>query len=255
MIKGRDLILSDSQTGSGHFACAKSCTIATKSDFIEVCDPTQGAWKKYIPTILSWSASTAHVLASFSDYRYFRQMQENKQAITVRFYDPQMQIFYKGEAFLETVELSGEVNGLAKMKVSLQPSGPLTQAPNYAWEIDTEYTNRQRGLYWNYNTKKVHIFLIGEEDEEMGVVYQEVTLTALKNRITVRPKRALLARNKAQVESYLINQNQDAFNNAMLAFPEDRDMSVVVGPGQYTVVVNYDDQDSAGVDFWVMSSF
>lgn len=255
MRQGKDLILSDSQTGSGHFACATSCTVSVKSDYIEVAHPTEGGWKRYKPTILSWSASTGHLLASYSNYKYFRSMMESKQAVTVRFYDVELQIFYKGQAYIETLELTGDVRGFAKMKVSLQPSGPLEAAPDYAWEIDTECSNTQRGLYWNYNTKRVHIFTIGEDDEESGVVYQPLTLTAIKNRIKVRPKRALLRCTQGQLEGWLTNQNQDAFNNAMLVFPEDTDASVVVGPGEYVVVVNYDDQDGAGVDFWVMSSF
>lgn len=254
MRQGKDLILSDSQTGSGHFACATSCTVSVKSDYIEVAHPTEGGWKRYKPTILSWSASTGHLLASYSNYKYFRSMMESKHAVTVRFYDVELQIFYKGQAYIETLDLTGDVNGLAKMKVSLQPSGPLEEAPTTDYTIDTEYSNQTRGLYWNNSTKRANIFVIGEEDEENGVVYQPLTLTAMRNRITVRPKRALLNRNQAQVENYLTNQNNDAFNSAMLVFPYSESESIVVGPGSYTVVVNYDDQDG-GPDFMIMSSF
>lgn len=254
MRQGKDLILSDSQTGSGHFACATSCTVSVKSDYIEVAHPTEGGWKRYKPTILSWSASTGHLLASYSNYKYFRSMMENKEAVTVRFYDVELQIFYKGQAYIETLELTGDVRGFAKMKVSLQPSGPLEEAPTTDYTIDTEYSNQTRGLYWNNSTKRANIFVIGEEDEENGVVYQPLTLTAMRNRITVRPKRALLNRNQAQVENYLTNQNNDAFNSAMLVFPYSESESIVVGPGSYTVVVNYDDQDG-GPDFMIMSSF
>ena len=254
MRQGKDLILSDSQTGSGHFACATSCTVSVKSDYIEVAHPTEGGWKRYKPTILSWSASTGHLLASYSNYKYFRSMMESKQAVTVRFYDVELQIFYKGQAYIETLELTGDVRGFAKMKVSLQPSGPLEAAEETDYRIDTECSNIHRGLYWNNNTKRANIFIIDEDDEEDGVVYQPLTLTAMRNRITVRPKRALLNRNQAQVESYLTNQNNDAFNSAMLAFPYSENESVVVGPGSYTVVVNYDDQDG-NPDFMIMSSF
>ena len=255
MIHGKDLILSDSQTGSGHFACATSCTVSTKSDFIEVAHPTEGGWKRYKPTILSWSASTGHLLASYANYKYFRNMQESKQAVTIRFYDAELQIFYKGEAFIDTLELTGDVRGFAKMKVSLQPSGPLTAATETAMNIGTQYYNGERGISWNYNTKKVNIFQIDETDEDIGVVYQPINLTAIKNRITVRLKRALLKCTTQQLSSWLTNMNQDAFNNAMLVFPEKGDTSVVVGPGNYVVVANNEDQDGVGVDFWVMSSF
>lgn len=257
MIHGKDLILSDSQTGSGHFACATSCTVSTKSDFIEVAHPTEGGWKRYKPTILSWSASTGHLLASYANYKYFRNMQESKQAVTIRFYDAELQIFYKGEAFIDTLELTGDVRGFAKMKVSLLPSGQLTAATENAWRIENENLNSTRRLSWDYNTKMVTIFEIadGYEDMYKGVVFLPLLLKAEKNRITVRPKRALLQCTLQQFNDWMTFKNNYAFNNSMLVFPEDENASVVVGSGQYVVVVNIEDQDSLGTDFWVMSSF
>ena len=259
MIHGKDLILSDSQTGSGHFACATSCTVSTKSDFIEVAHPTEGCWKRYKPTILSWSASTGHLLASYANYKYFRGMQESKQAVTIRFYDAELQIFYKGQAFIETLELTGDVRGFAKMKVSLQPSGPLTAATETAFEITNENYNPERMLSWNYYTNTVLILKISPTGRDRGVVYKPIILPDLdtnKYRITVRPKRALLQCTQAKFEDWLTNMKQIDFNNAMLVFPpEDKNTSVVVDPGAYVVAVNYDDQDSTGTDFVVMSSF
>lgn len=257
MIHGKDLILSDSQTGSGHFACATSCTVSTKSDFIEVAHPTEGGWKRYKPTILSWSASTGHLLASYANYKYFRNMQESKQAVTIRFYDAELQIFYKGEAFIETLELTGDVRGFAKMKVSLQPSGPLTAATETEVDITVEdYQNTKRWLDWDYNTKTMIISEVNDANSNNGVLYTFLTPSAIKNRITVRPKRALLQCTKADFEGWLTNFNQNAFNNAMLVFPpKDENASVVVGPGTYVVAVNYDDQDWKGADCRIMSSF
>lgn len=257
MIHGKDLILSESQTGSGHFACATSCTVSTKSDFIEVAHPTEGGWKRYKPTILSWSASTGHLLASYDNYKYFRKMQESKREVTIRFYDAELQIFYKGKAFIDTLELTGDVRGFAKMKVSLQPSGPLTAATETEFEItDENYSNRLRGLSWDYSTKRVNIFQVYAGGDVKGVVYTRLSPKSIKNRITVRPKRALLQCTLEELEEWLTNFNQNAFNNAMLVFPpEDENASVVVGPGTYVVVVNADDKDGEGVDYVVMSSF
>ena len=252
MIHGKDLILSDSQTGSGHFACATSCTVSTKSDFIEVAHPTEGGWKRYKPTILSWSASTGHLLASYANYKYFRNMQESKQAVTIRFYDAELQIFYKGEAFIETLELTGDVRGFAKMKLSLQHSGPLTAATEKEWEITIEHSILTRKLSWNYNMNRVNIY---NTESDTGVVYQTLNLTSLKNRITVRPKRALLQCTTEQVNRWMMLYDNDAFNNAMLVFPKNKNASVVAGQGEYVVVDNIDDQDSIGYDFLTMSSF
>ena len=184
-------------------------------------------------------------------------MQESKQAVTISFYDSELQIFYKGEAFIETLELTGDVRGFAKMKVSLQPSGPLTAATETAYRLDEKYdsTYPQRGLSWFYNTNRVKIIQIDKGDEEKGVVYEQLNLTATKNRITLRPGRALLQCTATQLFTWLRDFNQDAFNNAMVVFTKERgSTSVVVGSGTYVVVVNVHEQDS-GSDFSVMSSF
>ena len=183
-------------------------------------------------------------------------MQLRKNFVAIRFYDAEMQIFYGGNAFIETLELTGDVRGFAKMKVTLQPSGPLTAATETEVEITEDYGNRLRGLSWNYETNKVNIFKIYAGGNVKGVVYTWLSPKAIKNRITVRPKRALLQCTKEDLEEWLTNFNQEAFNNAMLVFPpEDENASVVVGPGTYVVVVNADDQDGEGVDYVVMSSF
>ena len=184
-------------------------------------------------------------------------MQFRKDFVAIRFYDAEMQIFYRGNAFIETLELTGDVRGFAKMKVTLQPSGPLTAATETEVEItDEDYQNTKRWLDWDYNTKTVIISEVNAVNSNNGVLYTFLTPSAIKNRITVRPKRALLQCTKADFEGWLTNFNQNAFNNAMLVFPpKDENASVVVGPGTYVVVVNADDQDGAGVDYVVMSSF
>ena len=184
-------------------------------------------------------------------------MQLRKDFVAIRFYDADMQIFYKGNAFIETLELTGDVRGFAKMKVSLQPSGPLTAATETEVEItNKDYSNISRMLSWDYNRKKVNLVRIGEYNEGKGIVYKQLNPTAIKNRITVRPKRALLNCSIAQLKIMLNSMKQSDFNNAMLVFPpEDENASVVVGPGTYVVVVNVEDQDGDGVDYVVMSSF
>jgi len=251
MIHGRDLILSDSQTGHGHFAAAQTCSVTTKSDFIETCSPTEGAWKCYKPTILSWSASTGHLLASYANYKYFRSMQENKQAVTIRFYDADMQIFYKGQAFIETLDLTGDVNGLAQMKVSLQPSGPLTAAEEHDIEITTAHGDTDHFIYWY----KGRAGISDCEQGENGVLYATFSLTTvMRTRFMIRPSRALLKCTMAELETMLANKDADTFNAKLVLFPQGEMDSIVVGPGTYTVAVNYDDQDGHE-DGVYMSSF
>lgn len=255
MIHGKDLILSDSKTGSGHFACATSCTVSTKSDFIEVAHPTEGGWKRYKPTILSWSASTGHLLASYANYKYFRNMQESKQAVTIRFYDAELQIFYKGEAFIDTLELTGDVRGFAKMKVSLQPSGPLTAATVVDLRaLDTSDLERVYFLYYGGT------WHIGQADSDgvNGMACQEVTLNAIKTRFYARKYRMIVNAEKSAVKDYLnLHSGRDAeqwlLSKQVVSYDGD-DRYALVGPGTYTLLVNYDDQDPFN-DGTYMSSF
>ena len=256
MIHGKDLILSDSQTGSGHFACATSCTVSTKSDFIEVAHPTEGGWKRYKPTILSWSASTGHLRASYANYKYFRNMQESKQAVTIRFYDSELQIFYKGEAFIETLELTGDVRGFAKMKVSLQPSGPLTAAT--VVDLRALDTSEPERVYFLYYGGTWHI---GQADSDgvNGMACQEVTLDAIKTRFYARKYRMIVNAEKSAVKDYLNSHNdseikQWLFSKQVVSYDGD-DRYALVGPGTYTLLVNYDDQLADDEDGTYMSSF
>lgn len=258
MIHGKDLILSDSQTGSGHFACATSCNVSTKSDFIEVAHPTEGGWKRYKPTILSWSASTGHLLASYANYKYFRGMQESKQAVTIRFYDSELQIFYKGEAFIETLELTGDVRGFAKMKVSLQPSGALTAATVVGLRAtDTSDLDRVYFVYYDDDGP----WRIGQADSDgvNGMACQEVTLTAIKNRLYARKYRMIVNAKKSAVKDYMnlhnaIEIKQWLLSKQVVSFNGD-DRYALVGPGTYTILVNYDDQLADDEDGTYMSSF
>lgn len=250
--KGKDLILSDSQTGSGHFACATTCNVTTDCDFIETCPPDDGSWKEYVPTILSWSASAAHLLASYANYKYFRAKQQAKEAITVRFYDAELEIFYRGQAYIKSLDLTGDVKGLAKMSVQLQPSGPLEAASEEDIGITTTHANLDRTIYMYQGTAR--IATADSDHGEYGVVYDTLTLTAMKTRITLRRYRALLNCNMSALETMLTNKDNTTFNQKLLLFPQTGQESIVVGPGTYCVIVNYEDQD-ASVDGTYMSSF
>ena len=255
MRQGKDLILSDSQTGSGHFACAKSCTVSIKSDFIEVAHPTEGGWKRYKPTIKSWSASTGHLLSSYSNYKYFRSMMDSKTAVTIRFYDVEMQIFYKGQAYIETLDLTGDVNGLAQMKVALQPSGPLEAASEEDLEaLDTSDLDR---VYFLYSGGT---WIIGQADTDNvnGMACQEVTLTALRTRFYARKYRMIVNAEKSAVKAYMnlhsaSDIKQWLLSKQVVSYDGD-DRYALVGPGTYTLLVNYDDQDGHE-DGTYMSSF
>ena len=256
MRQGKDLILSDSQTGSGHFACATSCTVSVKSDYIEVAHPTEGGWKRYKPTILSWSASTGHLLASYSNYKYFRSMMESKQAVTVRFYDVELQIFYKGQAYIETLELTGDVRGFAKMKVSLRPSGPLTAAEEHDIdEISAPSTWMQRYLEWNEQTKTVTIADPVEAGEQDTVLFKEIDVsTKMRTRFHIREGRMLVSMNGERTSDVLSNYWNTVLNTNTIIPLYGGSRDVVVGPGKYTVLVNYQTQDGHEEGYY-MSSF
>ena len=183
-------------------------------------------------------------------------MQESKQAVTIRFYDAELQIFYKGEAFIETLELTGDVRGFAKMKVSLQPSGPLTAATVvYLRALDTSGLER---VYFRYYGGTWHIEP-ADSDGVNGMACQEVTLDAIKTRFYARKYRMIVNAEKSAVKDYMnlhnaIEIKQWLLSKQVVSYDGD-DRYALVGPGTYTLLVNYDDQLADDEDGTYMSSF
>lgn len=61
IIKGNDIIV---YSGGDALAASKSCTINLKAETMEVSSPTQGKYREYIPSYMTWSLSTSHLVVT-----------------------------------------------------------------------------------------------------------------------------------------------------------------------------------------------
>jgi hypothetical protein len=122
MIHGRDLILSINGTP---IAASTTCDLSIDTDFIEVCSPTGGAWKEYIPTQHGWDVSAGCLMANMEHFDQLLTMQKNKQRLELSFYDQGLQVFYKGDAYIKKLSTTGTLGNLAKMSVAFQACGEL----------------------------------------------------------------------------------------------------------------------------------
>lgn len=252
MIHGKNLILSDSQTGFGHFAIAKSCDVTTDAYFLEVSSPTQGAWREYIQKQQSWSASTSHLLASFSAYKYFRSCQDNGTKLTIRFFDPEMQIFYRGYAYIKSLKLQGEVSSLAKMSVDLQTTGKLEAAEEHTINANEDY-NEQGKIIFNSNGS---ITIVQNEQGEGGIYGKEIITTAARTRISMIGKGLVVEADYNDLITALTRYNSESINEwAVLINPTEGTKTVIVGPGTYQVIINHDDHAGSSNCGIYMSSF
>jgi hypothetical protein len=137
------------------------------------------------------------------------------------------------------------------MKVSLQPSGPLTAASeeDLACLSNVSYPF---GLSWTGTSAS-------EDGIFQGVVlrdghyikYDEVTLTAIKTRITLRPGRVLFNGDHYEVDR--IKSDTPTFLSKCLLHSYGATKSIVVGPGTYTILAN--DDVASDPDGNYMSSF
>ena len=136
MIHGKDLILSINDTP---VAGATSCDLTIKTDFIAVSSPTEGKWLEYLPTVHEWGISVECLLVNMECFEQLRKAQDEHTKLDVQFYNRQMDVFYKGQAYISQLKTQGAVRGLGSYGVSFQTTGPLLSAERVT--IDTSFFN------------------------------------------------------------------------------------------------------------------
>lgn len=126
MLKGNDLILSLVGT---RLAAAKGCSVDRNVDTIEVCSPTDGAARNFVPTTTSWSISANGLYANASGAERLRQIWRAYQAgvhtpMRVQ-YRTSEGIVEQGLAIMTSLQEQGNVNELVKFSIQLQGTGKL----------------------------------------------------------------------------------------------------------------------------------
>lgn len=205
MIHGKDIIMTvgDSSTT---IAATKSTNLQISTDFIEVCSPTEGAWKEAIPTIHSWAASTEGLVASMSDYHKLQQYQFKKTKLMLCFYDKDLTVFYKGYGYIKSLDLKFVNRSLATMSASFQPSGALEAAEETVVDMSKSGRIVENRVISNNGTSISA--LVGR-----NLVLNEIVMSAY-TRISLPTGAVLVKGDATTVAGYITNLETDRFKMA-----------------------------------------
>ena len=239
MIHGKDLILTINSpyAQTTALAAAKTCDVDLKTDFIEVASPTEGGWKNYIPTINSWGLSAGLLLAKTETYNMLFGYQTNHTMLTVRFYDPEMGMYYKGNTYIKGLKMTGNVGNLVSISLSFQPTGPLTPATVMDFTCGGEgKTINDFKIDWSGANPAI----VDEDRVPVNSIdWYEIDVTGkAKTRISV-DKYIIVIKDTVENVTTLIEEkdNTTLLSKAVL-ITKNETGHVVVGPGTYTVITN-----------------
>lgn len=213
MIHGRDLILSINGTP---IAASTTCDLSTTTDFIEVCAPTGGEWKDYIPTQHGWDVSAGCLMATMENFDNLLKMQKNKQRLELSFYDQGLQVFYKGAAYIKKLDIVGNYDNLAKMSVAFQACGELKAAT--AQQIDMTSGTTVSGVRMVFVKGLSTITMTSMPSNTIYV--REVTVST-DTRITIQQGTVLVMGTAATVKSWLSAQNTSSISSSIIAMNAD----------------------------------
>lgn len=213
MIHGRDLILSINGTP---IAASTTCDLSTTTDFIDVCAPTGGEWKDYIPTQHGWEVSAGCLMVDMSNFDQMFKWQKSKQRLDLSFYDSGLQTFYKGSAYIKKLNTTGNYGNLAKFSVAFQPCGELKSAT--AQQIDMTSGTTVSGVRMVFTKGLSTITMMNMPSNTIYV--REVTVST-DTRITIQQGTVLVMGAAATVKSWLSEQNTSLINSSIIAMNAD----------------------------------
>ena len=209
MIQGKDLILS---LNGAPLAASTTCELSTATDFIEVCSPTGGEWKDYIPTQHGWDVSAGCLMATMENYDNLLKMQKAKQRLEVSFYDKGLQVFYKGDAYIKKLDIVGNYGNLAKMSVAFQACGELKAATTQVIDMTTgDSTGRMLG--WGMGEGRIYIGNRGSGDPFANTY--ELTLTK-DTRFTLLGRGAIINADADTVTDWIMSKDEESINAAAI---------------------------------------
>ena len=240
MIHGRDLILTIDSTyyQTQALAAAKTCEVDVNTDFIEVASPTDGGWKQYVPTILSWGLSAGLLLAERNTYNTLFKYQANKTLLTARFFDRDIGIYYKGNTYISGLKITGSVGSLITISVNFQPTGPLTPA------TVTEFKCGGSGkTVTGYKIDWSGAIPVIANDPDGTICWYEIDVsTKTKTRIWTSAKTMVIKDTAANVVALIESQSSATLLSKAVMVNKEEAGRVLVGPDKYTVIVNSQDK-------------
>ena len=209
MIQGKDLLLS---LNGAPLAASTTCKLSTETDFIEVCPPTGGEWKDYIPTQHGWDVSAGCLIASMENHSLLLRMQKSKQRLELSFYDQGLQVFYKGDAYIKKLDTIGNYGNLAKMSVAFQACGELKIAAAQVIDMTTgDSTGRMLG--WGMGEGRIYI--IDRDSGDPFANTYELTLTK-DTRFTLLGRGAIINADADTVTNWIMGKDGESINAAAI---------------------------------------
>lgn len=167
-VYGKDVILSIDQI---EVACARNCELDVEQDFIQVCSPVSGRWRKYIPSMIGWTASVEMLATTMENpQKWLEAMKQSQRPLTMRYFDIGMKIYQVGEVWISSWQNGASVQGLTTFSVQLQGNGELRKADerDYPFLVrDTLHT------LWNFDEEESTFTDTDRElDEVHGILEQ-----------------------------------------------------------------------------------
>jgi len=125
MTLGKNIIVA---IGSTPIACAKSGSLNEQKEMLPVASPTSGKWKENLPGRREWSVSVdALITTTAENLNTLQSAYDNDTLLTLRIYDTQYGYNRTGTAYIQSLNIAGQVGSLAKLTATFVGTGSLSK--------------------------------------------------------------------------------------------------------------------------------
>lgn len=130
---GKDVILSIDQI---QVACSTNCELQVEQDFVQICSPVSGRWRRYIPSTIGWTASVDMLVVDMADPQaWLNEMKRSQTPLTMRYFDIDLGMYQVGEVWISSWQNGANVKGLTSFSVQFQGNGELRDADDNDYPI------------------------------------------------------------------------------------------------------------------------
>lgn len=140
MIHGDDIYVLTNLSGTqAPIAAAKTGDLDISQDFIKACAPGgEGRTFRKIPTTYDWSVSCDCLMADLTKAKEIIDAARNGTELTLQFICIGWKV--RGSVYVKSARITASKGSLAKLSVSFESSGPLTDANDWDFINGTLYT-------------------------------------------------------------------------------------------------------------------
>lgn len=124
-LNGSDLLI---YIGANPVAFSRSCSISMNTAMADCTTKDNDGYSESIPTTRSWECSVDGLGVWNSNIKEFMAAFQNKTALDIKFKPREVatgDLVYSGKAFIESLEISGEMEDGVTYSVSLKGTGAL----------------------------------------------------------------------------------------------------------------------------------